>query len=161
MDRLVCLVLVSAAGFFTVSPSAAHFPDTANLPVHPRFDPIPPLGNHMPSHRERYNRPTYLGGMIAYLISPTSQEAMSWHRSAHRGYYVNHAPRMEDRYYYPKPWEALTVGQRIPATATAGVTDTIERELPSPNRYSSPDVERNDEPFELGPALQRTIPSAQ
>ena len=128
MDRLVCqasnqiarLTLLAGiiAGVCTASPAVAHFPDAARHPVVPRVDVIPPLGNRIPSYRERYNRPTYLGGKIAYWIAPSSQEAMSWHRSFHRGYYANHAPRMEDRYYYPKPWEELTVGPRVSVTGT-------------------------------------------
>lgn len=56
-----------------------------------------------------------MAGKIAYYISPTSQEAMSWHEHVHRGSYRNHAGRIEDLYIYPKPWEVLTVGPRTPA----------------------------------------------
>lgn len=124
MDRFVRRASGKIAGLAFVAgivtavcpPSAAiaHFPDAAQHSVLPRIDVIPPLGNRLPSYRERYNRPTYIGGKIAYWIAPSSQEAMSWHRSVHRGYYANHAPRMEDRYFYPKPWEVLTVGPRVP-----------------------------------------------
>ncbi len=105
-STLIVLLLASSA--------RAHHPDLENQPVRPRFRTPTTLLDYVPGYRERYNRPTYLGGKIAYWISPTSQEAMSWHRSVHRGYYANHAPRMEDRYYYPKPWEALQVGSRNP-----------------------------------------------
>jgi hypothetical protein len=53
-----------------------------------------------------------LAGKIAYIIEPTSQEAMSWHENVHRGAYRNHAGRIEPMYIYPKPWEVLMVGPR-------------------------------------------------
>lgn len=146
MDRFVCQrsTKVARLGLFTgmvwatlvASPTLAHHPDAASHRVRPRIDVIPPLGNCLPSYRDRYNRPTYFGGKIAYWIAPSSQEAMSWHRSVHRGYYANHAPRMEDHYFFPKPWEALTVGPRIPvaardrdATAVSNAYDPSSSEL--------------------------------
>jgi hypothetical protein len=91
----------------------AHFPDRENKPVHRRIDVIGPLGNHLPmSYRRRYNRPTYLGGKIAYHIAPSSQEAMAWHDAAHRHYYKDHRPRIVKHFFYPKPWEGLRIGPR-------------------------------------------------
>lgn len=92
---------------------SAQFPNWKAKPVRPRIDVIPPLGNHLPdSYRARMNRPTYLGGRIAYTIEPTSQEAMAWQRAWERGYYADHAPRMETHYMFPKPWEKLGVGAK-------------------------------------------------
>jgi hypothetical protein len=108
---------------FVVAPCQAHPPNYETMPVHPRVEPIPPWLNNLPSYRERYNRPRYLGGKLMYHIEPSSQEAMSWHRSVHRGYYANHAPRMEDRYFYPKPWQVLTVGPRKPAAGSAAAEE--------------------------------------
>ncbi len=97
-----------------VAPSvSAHHPERETQPVHPRYDVIGPLGNRLAaSYRRLYNRPTYLGGKIAYHIAPSSQEAMAWHRAEHRGLYDGNCPRVEDHYFYPKPWEALQTGQR-------------------------------------------------
>lgn len=90
-----------------------------------RIDVIGPLGNRLPeSYRRKYNRPSYIGGKIAAKIAPSSQEAMSFHRSEELGLYDNngirgavackHCPpqRVEQHYFYPKPWEVLTVGPR-------------------------------------------------
>lgn len=92
---------------------SAQFPNWKAIPVRPRIDVIPPLGNHLPySYRARMNRPTYFGGRIAYTIEPSSQEAMAWQRAWERGYYADHAPRMETHYIFPKPWEVLGVGAK-------------------------------------------------
>jgi hypothetical protein len=154
MDRFAsvrnCIFVLCAvsAGAFIGGSAHAHFPHYESKPVHPRIDVIPPLGNRIPSYRERYNRPTYIGGKIAYLIEPSSQEAMSWHRSAHRGYYANHSPRMEDRYFYPKAWEVLTVGPRVPLDAsTIGIAEPA-------NRYASSEDDRDDETIELLPSTE-------
>lgn len=131
----LCLLLLSSSAW-------AHHPDLENQPVHPRFRTPTTLLDYWPGYRERYNRPSYLGGKIAYWISPTSQEAMSWHRSVHRGYYANHAPRMEDRYYYPKPWEALQVGSRTPVDRSPAATAEFpdKANLSDRPQTSSPDV---------------------
>ncbi|MDV6033703.1 MAG: hypothetical protein F9B45_27140 [Phycisphaera sp. RhM] len=97
------------------SVATAHHPDRESRPVRQRVDLIGPMGNRLPpSYRRVYNRPTYWGGKIAYLIAPTSQEAMAWHRAEHAGAYE--APkkhmRLEQHYFYPKPYHALTVGPR-------------------------------------------------
>jgi hypothetical protein len=95
-------------------------------PVTPRIDVIPPLGNNLPrSYAARYNRPAYVTGLIMHWIEPSSQEAMAWQRAVDRGYYRNHAPRMETHYCYPKPWEALAIGARTQTTAD-GVQVPIE-----------------------------------
>jgi hypothetical protein len=120
----LALLLALPCGWFGASSSDAHGPFRDHPPVYSDRDLIPSIGSNVPSYRERYNRPRYLGGKIAYHLSPTSQEAMSWHRSAHRGYYANHAPRMEDKYFYPKPWEVFTVGPRVPVKSEVGEPQT-------------------------------------
>ncbi|WP_164103026.1 hypothetical protein [Candidatus Laterigemmans baculatus] len=113
MRSLAAALLLLTLG----TPALAHEPLVKPPPVGYRFEPIPPLGNNLPwSYRARYNRPTYIGGKIAYYIAPSSQEAMSWHENVHRGAYANHAGRIEPLYLYPKPWEALPVGPRTPVT---------------------------------------------
>ncbi|QDS96316.1 hypothetical protein FF011L_51240 [Roseimaritima multifibrata] len=111
--RIIALMLTLAV----FSTSWGHPPHEHSPPIRPggeRFNPIPPLGNRLPpSHRRVYNRPTYLGGKVAYIIAPSSQGAMSWHENVHRGSYRNHAGRIEPMYMYPKPWEVLTVGPRV------------------------------------------------
>ncbi|MCC9655555.1 hypothetical protein [Rhodopirellula halodulae] len=98
-----------------------------------RIDVIGPIGNRLPeSYRRQYNRPTYLGGKTAAIIAPSSQEAMAWRRAEALGLYDNngvkglmhgkHCPpqRVEQHYFYPKPWEVLTVG---PRQSKSAVTD--------------------------------------
>ena len=110
MRWFTCIVLL--VGFLV--PASAHHPERANKRVYQSFDLIGPLGNWLPpSHRRKYNRPTYLGGKIAYWIAPSSQEAMAWHDAAHRRAYKDHRPRIEKHYFYPKPWESLRVGGRV------------------------------------------------
>lgn len=88
-------------------------PRVSPPPVGFRFEPIPPVGNQLPySYRAKYNRPRWIAGKIAYYISPTSQEAMSWHEHVHRGSYRNHDGRIEKMYLFTKPWEIFTVGPR-------------------------------------------------
>jgi len=90
-----------------------------------RVDVIGPIGNRLPpSYRRQYNRPSYLGGKIAAKIEPSSQEAMAFHRADELGLYDNNGikgwmsskncppRRVEQHYFYPKPWEVLTVGPR-------------------------------------------------
>ncbi|WP_158222756.1 hypothetical protein [Rhodopirellula sp. MGV] len=93
----------------------AHHPDRENQTVHQRVDLIGPVGNRLPAgYRRTYNRPTYIGGKVAYYIAPSSQEAMAWHRAEHRGLYNEPCrdKRVTDLYFYPKPWEALLTGPR-------------------------------------------------
>ncbi|TWT84011.1 hypothetical protein CA13_54850 [Planctomycetes bacterium CA13] len=109
MSRLLVLVVATMVS----TPVLAHHPDRKCQPVHPRYDVIGPLGNRLPeSYRRSYNRPTYLGGKIAYKIAPSSQEAMAWHRAEHRCAYDKCEGRRVPQYFYPKPWEALKVGAR-------------------------------------------------
>ncbi len=111
--RLVLLALAMFTTALAPTISFAHHPERETQPVHPRIDVIGPLGNRLPpSYRRMFNRPTYLGGKIAYHIAPSSQEAMAWHRAEHRGLYDGNCPRVVDLYFYPKPWEAMRTGQR-------------------------------------------------
>jgi hypothetical protein len=143
MRSLIALTLL--LGF--VATVRAHHPDRENQRVHPRIDLIGPLGTRLPpSYRRVYNRPTSIGGKIAYYIAPSSQEAMAWHNATHRGYYRDHRPRIEMHYFYPKPWEALKIGARRPTVP--GTTETpLEYEF-------SPEYEREAaEAAELVPEL--------
>lgn len=92
-------------------PAIADHP-TAGLWL-PRIEPFDWIEKLEPkNYRERYNRPRYVGGKIAYYIAPSSQEGMAWHEHKHRGSYRNHAGPVFKSYNYPKPWEALQVGPR-------------------------------------------------
>lgn len=109
-----CLIVLALLSGLAVS-AQAHHPDRRNKPVYQYIDLIPPLGNRLPaSYRRRYNRPTNVGGKIAYWIAPSSQEAMAWHDAKHRGFYRDHRPRIEKQFFYPKPYEALRIGARVP-----------------------------------------------
>lgn len=110
------ILLASAIVMGISTPGLADHPTFPVPPVNYRFEPIPPLGNNLPRpYRERMNRPRYFTGWLSYVIEPTSQEAMSWHENVHRGSYKNHAGRCEPMYFYPKPWEVLTIGPRTPS----------------------------------------------
>jgi len=81
------------------------------------YDPRPdffrlPVYNAWVPYRKSHNRPTYIGGKVAAVIEPTSQEAMAWQISKANGDYRNHRPGYIPTYYYPKPWEALQIGAR-------------------------------------------------
>ncbi len=109
--RWLTLSLLVACFASTVG---AHHPDRRNHRIWPRIDLIPPLGNKLPmEYRRRFNRPTWLGGWIAYKIEPTSQEAMAWHDAAHQRAYKDHRGRLEKHFFYPKPWEGLKIGPRV------------------------------------------------
>lgn len=70
------------------------------------------LWNAWPEYRLTHNRPRYLGGHIAAIVEPTSQEAMAWKINKENGNYKNHAGRWVPTYYYPKPWETLNTRAR-------------------------------------------------
>lgn len=111
--RFASLLTVLIGLIGAADQAAAQWPNWAAKPVRPRIDVIPPLGNHLPySHAARLNRPSYLVGKSAYMIEPSSREAMAWQRAKQRGHYANHAPRMVTHYLYPKPWEVLGTGPR-------------------------------------------------
>jgi len=90
--------------------ASAQWPNWRAKPVRQNIDLLPPPGDLLPpSYAAKYNRPSYLTGRIAYTIEPSSQEAMAWQRAVQKGYYANHAPRMETHYMYPRAWEVLGV----------------------------------------------------
>ena len=83
--------------------AGAHHPDREHHPVWPRIDLIPPLGYNLPmGYRRRFNRPTKIGGWIAYHIAPSSQEAMAWHDAAHQNAYSDHRGRLEKHFFCTK-----------------------------------------------------------
>lgn len=137
--------------------------------VRPNIDLIPPLGNHLPySYANRLNRPQYLAGKLMYTIEPSSQEAMAWQRARDRGYYANHAPRMETYYLYRKPWEALGPGPRANPNPPKPARDRIymedrtvpeERQVPEPPQPGSRSGEITPEPIETPVPLDAAEPS--
>ena len=85
---------------------------------HNTRDPRPdillhPIWDAHIEYRRTYNRPTFIGGWLAYKVSRTSQEAMVWQENLQAGNYDRkHMPPMYKRYYAPKPWEMLATGPR-------------------------------------------------
>lgn len=64
-------------------------------------------------YRATHNRPTDFTGRIARVISPTSQEAMTWSENKALGYYDgHHQPPLKKGFFFPKPWEVLNIGPR-------------------------------------------------
>lgn len=135
----------------------------------PRIDVIGPLGNRLPaSYRRQYNRPSYLGGKMAAAVAPSSQEAMAFKRADAMGLYDNngvkglankkHCPpqRVEHHYFYPKPWEVLTVGPRV-------ATRSIDADLKSTSELIPLDLMELDAPtiIELPSAEELPAPKAQ
>lgn len=156
-------LLLAAAPLLLAPPAGAHPPNWHAHPVRPRIDVIPPLGNNLPrSYAARYNRPAYITGKLFYLTAPSSREAMSWHRAVHRGYYANHAPRMETQYFYPKPWEVLgasAMSSPAPAggeSVMSGETVAIPEMLPE-----VPDPVGLSEGVELAPPGELLPPPAE
>ncbi|MEQ1825649.1 MAG: hypothetical protein ABL921_06865 [Pirellula sp.] len=74
------------------------------------------LWKSTPEYRRAYNRPRYYPGYLAYLIEPSSQEAMAWRSNYCNGNYANCSGPYVPHYNYPKPWEALNTRAR-PDTA--------------------------------------------
>lgn len=146
--------------------ASGHHPDRENEPVRPRVDLIGPIGNHLPpGHRRTYNRPTYWGGKIAYHIAPTSQEAMAWHRAEHAGAYESPKKdlRLEQHYFYPKPWQALNVGPRRSKTisadaaaSSAGATESLAEPVAE---EVLPELEVPSEPLDLKVAPIEPVPA--
>lgn len=147
MYRLLCCIMLACVA----STSFAHFPDRQNKRVYPYIDVIPPLGNCLPmGYRRRYNRPSHIGGYLAYVFAPSSQEAMTWHAATHRGNYKKKSPRTEMRYFYPKPWEALQVGPRVALDSEQPLN--VQEPTASPYGSNLPDsvidvLELSDEPL--------------
>ncbi len=110
INRFIALAGLAAALVTPAIVSAEHPRGIAYWPRIELFDWVETL--ERPSYRERYNRPRYIGGKIAALIAPSSQEAMSWHEHKRRGSYHKHAGPVVVNYLYPKPWEALPIEAR-------------------------------------------------
>ena len=107
------LAVVAAVGSMNAMMAAER--PTLNHHTHdPRPDILPhPLWDAHVEHRRAYNRPTYIGGWLAFKISRTSQEAMVWQENLLAGNYDRkHVPPMYKRFYAPKPWEVLATGPR-------------------------------------------------
>ncbi|WP_246112388.1 hypothetical protein [Allorhodopirellula solitaria] len=124
-----------------------------------RIDVIGPIGNRLPpSYRRQYNRPSYIGGKIAAKIAPSSQEAMAFHRSNELGLYDDngikgafagkHCPpeRVEQHYFYPKPWEVLLVGPRDDRMQTSQTDE----------EFSPPEIYQEFEPREFRELLEES-----
>lgn len=88
-----------------------HYPPYNGANPRPDFFPRT-LYNAWTPYRKAYNRPSYLGGLIAHTIEPSSQEAMSWEENQANGMYRTHCPTPIRMYYHPKPWEVLNTGVR-------------------------------------------------
>jgi hypothetical protein len=98
----------------------------------PRPDILPYwISNFHLDYRRLYNRPTYVGGKIAHLIEPSSQEAMVWAEAKQLGLYQpHHQPPLCRKYYAPKPWQRLAIGARPDSKASAdrGISVQSNRE---------------------------------
>ena len=116
MKRLIAIMLVTGVvgSILTSSVRGDGFLSGTYLdPAKQRKDILSyPIIKAWPEYRYSYNRPRYVGGYIAHIIEPTSQEAMSWKSSVNAGHYRNHAGRCVPLYYYPKPWEAINTMAR-------------------------------------------------
>lgn len=121
MVRVPVKIFMLVAVLYAVAGSAAtanaqdiwprHYPPYNG--ANPRPDLLPRgLYNAWVPYRKAYNRPTYVGGLLAHTIEPSSQEAMSWEENHANGYYHTHCPTPIRLYYYPKPWEVLNTGVR-------------------------------------------------
>ncbi len=130
----------------------------------PRPDilPRPFYDNHV-EYRARYNRPRFIGGLLAYEVSRTSQEAMVWKENYCAGNYdQHHTPPVYKSYYYPKPWEVLTVGarpnfasskpamQRVPGPTTSEEIDEAEDIAKEASSKSEADVKSSERADEAG-----------
>jgi hypothetical protein len=106
--RLKLLSFFAAGTLLSISSVVAGNPEAHFNPADPRPDFLPrTLYNAWVPYRAEYNRPTRIGGHIAAVISPTSQEAMSWHIHHANGDYRCKRPGYVPIYNYPKPWEVL------------------------------------------------------
>lgn len=108
-----CSLLLTLGGISSVV-SAGERPTFNKDTCDPRPDILPYwLTSWHTDYRQRYNRPRYIGGKLAYYIEPTSQEAMVWCEANNMGLYktCNHPP-VYKQYNSPKPWEILQTGPR-------------------------------------------------
>jgi hypothetical protein len=102
------LTLMAGSGFSLAGNHEAHF-----NPLNPRPDILPrTLYNAWVPYRKEFNRPHPIGGHVAAIIEPSSQEAMAWCLHDANGDYRCHRPGYIPMYNYPKPWEMLTIEPR-------------------------------------------------
>lgn len=108
---LVCTASIAASCDGHAAPPER---PTLNHTADPRPNILPNgLYNFWTPYRLQKNRPTNVIGHAAYYFAPQSQEAMVWAENHAQGHYhPHHQPAYFKQYYYPKPWEALTVGPR-------------------------------------------------
>jgi hypothetical protein len=114
----------------------------------PREDILPhPIYDAWLPYRKAYNRPRFLGGMMARLVEPTSQEAMAWEEAWRSGEYRRHEPGLVKVYYHPKPWEVLQTGPRVKSDATGG------QSWHASDAWNLPDIDGPASPAESVPAV--------
>jgi hypothetical protein len=131
-----CFFLVFSIASAALAPAAERPTLVHTNDPRPDILPRPFYENHT-EYRARYNRPTFLGGWVAYNISRTSQEAMSWQENYCAGNYdQHHMPPMYKTYYYPKPWEVLQTGARPDFAAQVPQTGLI-RDASSPSNSAA------------------------
>jgi hypothetical protein len=105
---LVVTVCIAVCSTVFAGDHEAHF-----NPAEPRPDfSSHRVYNAWVPYRKVYNRPTYIGGRIAAVIEPTSQEAMSWRIHNANGDYECGRPGCIPMYNYPKPWEVMAIHPR-------------------------------------------------
>jgi hypothetical protein len=110
--------MVACLAVFPVGVSLAGDPIQHFNPANPRPDLFrKPIYQAWVPYRAAYNRPTYLGGKMASIIEPTSQEAYGWEVAKARGDYQKSSLHQPCKtpvagYFYPKPWEALPIEAR-------------------------------------------------
>jgi len=108
IGAILCVSLDANTSRVYAGDHYAHF-----NPADPRPDFFDwPLYKAWTPYRKTFNRPTYVGGHIAAVIEPTSQEAMAWKIANDKGDYKCNRPGYIPTYYYPKPWEALETEAR-------------------------------------------------
>lgn len=123
MRKLSWKTAIYLSALSTIVPATMCQSTQAAPPERPTFnhteDPRPNIlpdwiYNHRVPYRLQYNRPPYhMGKSLYYVISPTSQEALSWKENLDECRYEGHnCPPVYKSYYYPKPWEILNTGPR-------------------------------------------------
>lgn len=160
---------VLATAWLASGPAQAQYvANDSEVWVPPQIDVIGPLGNRLPpSYRRQFNRPTYIGGKIARMVEPTSQEAITWQRANDAGLYDNNGikgffsgkkcppQRYQQYFFYPKPWEVLTTGPRLASRPTGedavsspmdrgSVQDDVKVELVPASPRSTADRDASD-----------------
>jgi hypothetical protein len=145
---LVCAVACIGLWLAGDRPVSAQTTTPARIAAfNPREDILPhPIYDAWLPYRKAYNRPRFLGGMMARLVEPTSQEAMAWEESWRSGEYRRHEPGLVKIYYHPKPWEVLQTGPRVRSEALG------ERTIDASDAWNLPDIDGGASPGEPVPA---------